>query len=213
MQSTALFPALACISPATLKLAWSLSILRHSYPRYSGIAWYILYQLCCPIYCAAGNFTFRCDGKCCDAQSRWGSFQSCGEPWSRRVPWREGWEWWADSPSPCSRFQQIRSVVKPKARKVPEETCDEGAESPKSFSANNAQKHEQSFKCFKRVGQLSFCRNPCSPLLLSGPSSTKLFTITWDSEAGVTWRAFAFCCGVTIRETPRSSAQGVARNI
>lgn len=126
-----------------------------------------------------------------------------GEPWSRRGPWREGWEWRADSPPPCPGFQQIRSAEKPKGRKAPEEICAEAAEPPKSFPANGSQKHQQSFKSFRRAGQLSVCGNPCSSLLLPGPFPTKPFTTTWDpSRRDV--KSFALCYGVTSWETLRS---------
>lgn len=71
---------------------------------------------------------------------------------------------WADSPPPCPCFQQICSVAKPERRKAPEETCEETSDSPRSASANGSQKHQQSFKPLRWVGELSVWSNPSASL-------------------------------------------------
>lgn len=49
----------------------------HSSPFPPKVSWKpVLSQLLCPSYCAAGDSMFGRDGKCCDAQTRRGSFQN-----------------------------------------------------------------------------------------------------------------------------------------
>lgn len=123
----------------------------------------------------------------------------------RRVPWGAGGQPGLTPPA----FLQAHVAVKPKGRKVPEETCDEVAALSKFFSANDSQKHYQSFMSFKSTGQLSVCRN-LRPLSVSSfqvlfPQSCLLSP--GIQEAGETLKCLCLLLWSPHLENPEESLQ------
>lgn len=171
----------------------------------------VSYQTHCPVCCPTREFTL---GAALPSQER----LRLSRAELRRGEFPVGGEWAARPDTSC--LHQAHAAVKLKGRKVPEKTWDEVAALSKFFSANDSQKHYQSFTSFKSTGQLSVCRNLCP---LSASSFQVLFPQSCllspgIQEAGETLKCFCLLLWSPHLENPEESLQpavpqGTVRNI